>query len=127
MRASRSGRAWAAWASASSAVRLRAPGRWRWPYGAAGSASTTVTAPSSMAARSASRVISSLIATHDPRSGAQPVPAREQPVVEREQRERGEREEGERDGDAGLGIAEEAVAHEPDHVVDRVEVGERLE
>src|SRR5688572_24353056 len=55
------------------------------------------------------------------------VAASEQGEVEREQRERRQCQEEQREGDVGLLIAEEAVADQPDHVVDRVELGQGLE
>src|SRR4051794_34871097 len=51
-------------------------------------------------------------------SGAQPPAAHEQAVVEGEQGARRAHEQRERQPDVDLGVADEPVADEPDHVVD---------
>src|ERR1700755_2792732 len=58
---------------------------------------------------------------------AQFVAAGEEAQVDEEKRRRGREQGQQRERDAGFGVADEAVADEVDHVVDRVEVGQRLE
>src|SRR5918999_4626876 len=58
---------------------------------------------------------------------AEAVTAREEAVVDGEQRAGCQGEQHQRERDVRLRVADEAVADQPDHVVDRVESGERVE